>query len=179
MIDFPLLKTFEVDSSFVNFLNKKFSDYIEENSITPASGPIYLSETGGHTKNLVEWENEEYQTFLNTTLLDLISKQLNLNKSQVKIHYNHFFDYNEGGEVKIHNHSHSEDFVIFVYTKTCDSGHTVFYLNSKEEFRKRTVVRLKPTFGLCACFSSSLFHFAEYTDESKRIFVIGVRINLE
>ena len=177
-MDFPLLRTFEVDSIFVDFLNKKFYDYVGEFGLD-YDFTAFKSNTGGHTKNLVYWENSEYQNFVTETLIDLVSNELILSRDRIQIHFSHFLDYNGDGWIETHNHVHAEDFVLFVYMNDCDTGHTVFYLNNEEEFRERTLTKIKPTSGLCALFSSSLFHSGDYTNESKRLFVVGIRVNLE
>ena len=176
---FPLLNTFQVDESIVSFLNRKFEQYSSSNSLvfpSKTNDPVYVSETGVHTKNMCLWDDDEYRNFLDNTLLEMCSKELELDKDKIDIHFTHFFDYRKGGLVNVHNHSAYEDYVMFIYTNTCSSGNTVFYLNW--EHKSRTKVKLKPTSGLAALFSSSLFHEAEYTSEPKRIFVVGIKINL-
>jgi len=179
-MDFPLLKTFQVDESTVNFLNKKLQQFSSQNKLISSkdSGDdIYVSETGVHTGNLCLWDDPEYQDFLSNDLLEMCSSQLNIDKKHISFKFNHFFDYREGGEVKLHNHVTNEDFVLFIYTNTCSSGHTVFHLNHL--FEKGKIVKLKPTFGLGAIFSSMLYHEAEYTNEPKKIFVVAINIDLD
>jgi len=176
---FPLLNTFQVDESIVSFLNRKFEQYSSSNSLVfPAktNDPVYVSKTGIHTTNLCLWDDDEYKNFLDNTLLEMCSKELELDRDDIDIHFTHFFDYRKGGWVRPHKHSPFEDYVMFIYTNTCSSGHTVFYLNP--DHKDRTTVKLQPTSGLAAFFSSSLVHEAEYTSEPKRIFVVGIKINL-
>lgn len=181
-MNFPLLNTFEVDSDIVNFLNKKFNQFSTEQSLISSKesqDTIYVSETGVHTGNLCLWNDIEYKSFLNKKLLNICSEKLGLDSKFVHINFTHFFDYREGGQVKFHNHLESEDFVLFIYTNTCLSGNTVFYLNHHPDYKHRTKVKLKPTFGLGAIFSSMLFHEAEFTTEPKRIFVVGIKVYLK
>ncbi len=181
-MDFPLLKTFNADESIVNFLNKKYEQLFSEGQIFEtknSNDTIYVTETGFHSGNLCLYEDKEYKNFLENDLLQICSNQLNIDPKQIIIHYTHFFDYNKGGHVKLHNHVKSEDFVLFVYLNTCSGGNTVFYLNHLPEYSHRTKVKLKPTGGLCSIFSSMLFHKAEFTDEAKRIFVVGIKVDLE
>jgi len=181
-MNFPLLNTFQVDDSIVNFLNKKFDQFSVEQELISSKeseDSIYVSETGVHTGNLCLWDDVEYRNFLYNELLDICSNKLNIDSKYVHIHFTHFFDYRDGGEVKLHNHLECEDFVLFIYTNTCLSGDTVFYLNHHPEYKHRTKIKLKPTSGLGAIFSSMLFHEAEFTRESKRIFVVGIKIYLK
>ena len=83
-----------------------------------------------------------------------------------------------GGYVKLHNHVHAEDFVVIIYLNTCNKGKTIFYLNHTNEFKERTKVEISPIKGNGVCFSSLVMHEAELTEESKKIFVLGVRVKL-
>lgn len=181
-MNFPLLNTFQVEDSIVDFLNRKYDEFSSTNGLISSkdsNDTIYVSDTGVHTGNLCLWNDVEYRNFINTTLLNICSNKLDLDPKFVHIHFTHFFDYREGGQVKLHNHLTAEDFVLFIYTKTCSSGHTVFYLNHHPEYMHRTKVRLKPTRGFGSIFSSMLFHEAEYTNEPKRIFVVGIKVYLK
>lgn len=181
MVNYPLLNTFQIDDSTVNFLNKKFDQFSEEQELISSKeseDSIYISETGVHTGNLCLWKDIEYKNFVKKDLLDICSSQLGLDTKNVHINFTHFFDYRTGGEVKLHNHLECEDFVLFIYTNTCNSGDTIFYLNHHPDYKHRTKVKLKPTFGLGAIFSSMIYHEAEFTNESKRIFVVGIKVYL-
>jgi len=181
-MDFPLLKTFQVDSKTIDFLNQKREQYFKEGSTRPAENDIYISDTGRFTNNLVDWDDKEYKQFIKDILLDNIANLLNLSREKVDLYFQHIFDYKEGGYVKPHNHAHVEDFVVIIYLNTCDKGKTTFYFN-KEQFHdtprsNQTKVEISPIKGNGVCFSSLLVHEAELTSESKKIFVVGVRINL-
>ena len=63
MIDFPLIKTFHVNSRVISFLNRKYEEYRLLNQLRPAENEIYMSDTGLFTDNLLEWEDREYQKF--------------------------------------------------------------------------------------------------------------------
>jgi hypothetical protein len=180
-MDFPLLKTLEINENIVDFLDKKFYEFSLSNKLISAkesNDPVYISDTGVHTGNLCLWDDLEYKNFINTEILNLCSKQLNIDSKFINIHYTHFFDYRKGGKVNLHNHIFSEDFVLFVYMNTCSSGETVFYLNPDLSYKLNTQVKIKPTRGLGAVFSSMLFHEVEFTSEPKKIFVIGIKIYL-
>jgi len=174
---FPLLNTFQVDESTVSFLNRKFEEYSNSHSLvfpSKENDNYFITPTGVHTQNMCAWNNDEYQDFLNTTLIPMCAKELGMGRENVKLRFTHFFDYREGGYVKPHTHCDCEDYVMFIYTKTCSSGHTIFYLNPINP--DKTKVQLKPTSGLCAFFAGTLLHEAAYTNEPKRIFVVGVKI---
>ena len=60
------------------------------------------------------------------------------------------------------------------------SKKTIFYFN-KEQYNdtrrsNKTKVEISPIKGNGVCFSSLLVHEAELTYESKKIFVVGVRL---
>jgi hypothetical protein len=179
-MDFPLLKTFEVDSKITKFLNKKFNQYSSSHPNNPDNN-FFSNEdynSGYQTVNLLNWNDFEYQTFLKTELIDLISKKLNIKKHSLSYYWTHILDYQNGGMMGEHRHYHNEDFVLFIYLKTCSSGETVFYLNDFcEEYRKRTIVKLIPTENQAAIFSSLVLHEGLFTEENKRIFVAGIRVN--
>ena len=181
-MDFPLLKTFQVDSKTIDFLNQKREQYFKEGSTRPAENDIYISDTGRFTNNLVDWDDKEYKQFIKDILLDNIANLLNLSPEKVDLYFQHIFDYKEGGYVKPHNHAHVEDFVVIVYLNTCDKGKTIFYLNKEQNYpterSDKTKIEISPIKGDGVCFSSLLMHEAELTSESKKIFVVGVRINL-
>ena len=179
LLNFPLLKTFQIKEETINFLNEKFEKYSLEQELFPAENVIYISNTGVHTTNLCEWNDEDYLCFMKDDLLDICSNQLNIDKRNIGIHFTHFFDYRKGGEVHLHNHINNEDYVMIIYVNTCSKGDTVFYLNHHPDYKHRTKVKLKPTKGLGSIFSSMLFHEAEFTDEPKRIFVVGIKIYLD
>ena len=181
-IDFPLLKTFKVKSKTLDFLNQKREQYFKECPTVPAENKFYISNTGQFTHNLVYWEDKEYKLFLGEVLLNNISNLLNLPKEKVDLHFQHIFDYKEGGYVKPHNHAHLEEFVVIIYLNTCNKGKTIFYFNKEQNYpterSDKTKVEISPIKGDGVCFSSLLVHEAELTHESKRIFVVGVRLNL-
>ena len=179
-MNFPLLKTFEVDSKITKFLNKKFNQYSSSHPNIPDINCFNNQEynSGYQTQNLLDWNDSEYQTFLKTELIDLISEKLNLKKSSISYFFTHMLDYQNGGMMGEHTHYHNEDFVMFIYLKTCSSGETVFYLNDFcEEYRERTMVKLIPKENQAAIFSSLVLHKGLFTEENKRIFVAGIRVN--
>ena len=181
-MDFPLLKTFQVDGQTIDFLNQKCKQYFKEGPTRPAENDIYISDTGRFTHNLVDWDDKEYKQFISDVLLNNISNLLNLSPEKVDLYFQHIFDYKEGGYVKPHNHAHVEDFVVIIYLNTCDKGKTIFYLNKEQghdtDRSDKTKVEISPIKGNGVCFSSLLVHEAELTSESKKIFVVGVRVNL-
>jgi len=154
-MDFPLLKNIKVIPDTVEFLNRKFEQFSKEQTLHSGDN-IFVSKTGVHTGNLCNWKDQEFTTFLNKTLLDLCSQQLDLPKEKIYVHFTHFFDYGEGGEVRIHHHADSEDFVLFVYTNTCSEGCTIFYLNDRS--KDTTEVKIKPIYGEGVIFSSLVQH---------------------
>jgi len=180
-MDFPLLRTFSVDDNIVRFLNKKFDYYY---CISPESSDKsnYFNniniKSGYQTDNLLNWSDSEYQNFLNTDLLEIISKNLGIGKNNIEYFWTHMLEYQNGGKMDAHRHFHNEDFVIFIYLKTCKTGETVFYLNDYcQEYKERTSIEILPVSGSGAIFSSLVLHEGKYTEENKRIFVAGVRIN--
>jgi len=181
MIDYPLLKTFDVDSSIVDFLNKKFHQYkFDHESDNLQTFFNNQNQTSGYqTQNLLNWEDDEYQYFLDTSVLDIISSVLNIEKDRIWYWWTHMLEYSDGGFLGVHNHKHNEDFVVFIYLNDCDDGETTFFLNDDcEEYRERTKIKILPRKNLGACFSSLVMHQGEITTSNKRIFVAGVRIDL-
>jgi len=177
-MDFPLLKTIQVDLETIDFLNRKCQQYFKECPTLPAENNVYMSDTGQFTHNLAYWKDLEYIKFVDTILLTNVSNLLNIPKEKVHLYYQHIFDYKMGGYVKLHNHVHAEDFVVIIYLNTCNKGKTIFYLNHTDEFKERTKVEISPIKGNGVCFSSLVMHESELTEESKKIFVVGVRLNL-
>ena len=154
-MDFPLLKTFQVDPQTIDFLNQKRQQYFENHPTKPAENVVYMSDTGRFSGNLASWEDKEYQQFLREELVNIISDLINIPRQKIDLHYQHIFDYKKGGYVKPHNHVQKEDFVVIIYLNTCNKGKTSFYLNHRNEYRKRTKVEISPIKGNGVCFSSS------------------------
>jgi len=112
--------------------------------------------------------------------LEMISNQLSVPKSKITYFWNHMLEYNNGGEMDYHKHYHNEDFVLFIYLSSCSTGNTVFHLNDyNEEYSNRTVIKLKPEKEMGAIFSSLILHKGEYTEENKRIYVVGIRVDTQ
>ena len=127
---------------------------------------------------MLEWEDEEYQEFLNNEILDIISKEFLIEKERIEYYFNHMLEYGDGGTMGYHNHLHNEDFVMFLYLNTCkSSGLTNFYLNPyNEKSIKRTKCSVAPEKNKGVCFSSLVNHEGEASYEGKRIFVVGFRL---
>ena len=179
-MNFPLLKTFDVSSSITSFLEKILIKYV--NRVGWDKRDIYNSfdkNKGRQTWNLLEWDDEEFKNFTENELLDLISSHLEIDKSKVSYTWIHFLSYENGGSMELHKHWHNEDFVLFIYLKTCSSGRTIFYLNDfNEEHVIRTPVGILPKKNLAAIFSSLILHEGEFCNENKQIFVVGIKVNL-
>ena len=169
MIDFPLLKTFKVNLRVVYFLNRKFDQYKKNYPSWEIQNNF--NNSGYQTPNLLSWDDKEYQNFLKNKLRRIIHPFI---KGSWEYHWTHFLCYNVGGEMGLHNHKHNEDFVLFIYLKTCKTGETVFYLN--DQYPERTLVSIIPTKNVGAIFSSLVMHEGKYTKENKRIFVCGIKM---
>lgn len=181
-INFPLLKTFEVDYSIVDFLNIKLkeyknrypltSDFKSENSFTNKK-----KNSGYQTSNMLFWDDIDFINFYKNDLLKIIKSHLG-ERIKISYYFMHILEYENGGSMDYHTHMHNEDYVLFIYLETCKTGDTVFHLNCyNEEYGRRTQIELKPRKGLGAIFSSMLLHRGEYTEENKKIFVVGIRID--
>ena len=169
MNDFSLLKTFEVDPKFGSFLNRKFEEY--RSSHPPWTKDDGFNISGYQTPNLLSWDDKEYQNFIVSDVDNLICKYV---PCVWDYHYIHFLDYDKGGRMELHNHKEHEDFVLFIYLKTCQSGQTVFYLN--DLFPERTTISVTPKENLGAVFSAMVDHEGLHTKEHKRIFVCGIKM---
>lgn len=177
-MNFPLFKSFRVSRLLTSFLNRKFDEnkkqvgvWYNENS--------FDAEHGYQSKNLLRWKDKEFKNFVDGKLKRLISSHLNVKRSQVSYYWVHFLDYETGGSMNYHNHLHNEDFVLFIYLNDCKDGNTVFHLNNFDsEFAHRTKFEIQPRRGRSAIFSSYLMHKGEHTNENKRIFVVGIRVDL-
>ena len=181
-INYPLLKTFEVDSSIVNFLNVKLEEYkksypstddfLEENAFTNKS-----KKSGYQTDNMLSWDDIDFINFCKNDLSKIIKSQFD-NRIEISYYFIHMLEYENGGSMDYHTHMHNEDYVLFIYLETCKVGDTIFHLNYyNEEYAKRTEIKLKPKKCLGAIFSSMVLHKGEYTEENKKIFVVGIRID--
>ncbi len=180
-MNFPLLKTFDVSNSITLFLEKILIQYVNQVGWTNYDLKNCFDENKGYlTDNLLEWDDEKFKNFTQNELLDLISSHLETDKSKLSYTWIHFLSYENGGSMERHKHWHNEDFVLFIYLKTCSSGRTIFYLNDFiEEHAKRTPVGILPKKNLAAIFSSMILHEGELCNDSdnKQIFVVGVKVN--
>ena len=179
-MNFPLLKTFNVPSSITSILEKTLDQHVNQEGWDNNDIKSCFDERRGYqTYNLLKWNDEKFKNFTQNELLHLISSHLEIDKSKVSYSWLHFLSYENGGSMKYHKHWHSEDFVLFIYLKTCSSGKTIFYLNDfNENYAKRTHVGILPKKNLAAIFSSMLLHEGEFCDENKQIFVVGIKVNL-
>ena len=176
-MNYPLLKKFTVDEKITDQLIKTYNFYRELNPNAFSEINRFSNEeknSGYQTPNLLEWQDEEFQIFLNNDFFKFVSDQLGTSK--FSYYWVHYLEYENGGSMDIHRHWHNEDFVLFVYLSTCNSGHTVLYLNDyNQEHMERTCIRVQPIKGTGTCFSSLLAHKGEFTYENKKIFVVGLR----
>lgn len=178
-MNFPLLKTFDVSPQTTEFLNRKFDEYKDCNPPYNLNKNQFDQSKGYQTGNLLLWEDKEFQEFIEFDTKHLISSHLEIDNSQVSYHWIHVLDYEKGGSMGYHTHMHNEDFVLFLYLKDCNSGDTVFHLNHhNEEYAMRTQVSVKPKEHNAALFSSLILHKGEHTEENKRIFVVGIRVDM-
>ncbi len=177
-MDFPLIRTFEVSPLLTSFLNKKFDQYKKEEDGRYNPNSNFDQEKGYQSENLLDWGDKKFENFIDSELKKLVSNQLKLDESKFSYHWIHFLDYEKGGSMEYHNHAHNEDFVMFVYLKDCDGGETVFNLNNYDEDSfKRTQVSIRPSKDRAAIFSSLVYHCGKHTEEEKRIFVVGIKID--
>ena len=177
-MNIPALKTFEVESRITNFLNKKFDEYQKDFPFLD-SNPCFRGK-GYLTGNLLEWKNEEYNDFRKKELLNLIYNFLEIdNFYQIQISFNHMMKYGKGNSMACHNHLHNEDFVMFIYLNDCDDGHTQFYLNETQpKYKERTSLKIQPKKNTGVFFHAGISHEGLPTNENKKIFVTGIRIDL-
>jgi hypothetical protein len=178
-MNFPLFKTFKVSRLFTSFLNRKFDEYKKDHESYNVEKNTFDESRGYQSKNLLTWDNKQFKNFTDRKLKRLISSHLNVRQSQVSYHWVHFLDYETGGSMRYHNHLHNEDFVLFIYLKNCKTGNTVFHLNDyNSEYAYRTQFEIQPQRGRSAIFSSYLMHRGDHTNENKRIFVVGIKVDL-
>lgn len=176
-MNFPLLRTFEVSNLITYFLNQKVVEYKNEyNSWDDVN--CFDTNNGYQSTNLLQWEDKDFLEFIRVELSAMVCNQLGVERDRFKYHFIHFLDYKNGGSMNYHKHWHNEDFVLFIYLKDCESGKTIFHLNDyDEDSSDRTLVELTPKKNLGAIFSSLVKHKGENTEEEKRIFVVGIKLN--
>ena len=180
-MNIPSLKTFQVESRITDFLNRKFEEY---QKVFPPLDMYYPDNSfkgeGYQTGNLLEWEDEEYDNFKRNELLNLTINLFEIDTPfRIQCFYNHMMEYGKGTSMVKHTHTHNEDFVMFIYLNDCDDGHTAFYLNDDEpEYKERTTVMVKPTKNTGVFFHAGIPHEGFPTYENKKIFVMGIRIDL-
>jgi len=180
-MNIPSLKTFQVESRITDFLNRKFEEY---QKVFPPLDMYYPDNSfkgeGYQTGNLFEWEDEEYDNFKRNELFNLTSHFFEIDTPfRIQCVYNHMMEYGKGTSMVKHTHTHNEDFVMFIYLNDCDDGHTAFYLNDDEpEYKERTTVMVKPTKNTGVFFHAGIPHEGFPTYENKKIFVMGIRIDL-
>ena len=177
-MNFPLFKSFNVSRLLTSFLNRKFDENKKQVGVWDNENSFDAG-NGYQSKNLLIWRDKEFSNFVDGKLKRLICSHLNIKQSQLSYHWIHFLDYETGGSMKYHQHLHNEDFVLFIYLKDCKDGNTVFHLNNYNiEYANRTRFEIQPRRGRSAIFSSYLIHKGEHTNENKRIFVVGIKVDL-
>ena len=180
-MNFPSLKTFEVESRITDFLNRKFEEY---QKVFPPLDIYYPDNSfkgeGYQTGNLLKWEDKEYSNFRSTELMDLTINLFEIDRPYgIQFFYNHMLEYGKGTSMAPHQHLHNEDYVMFIYLNDCNDGHTGFYLNDHQpEYKERTTVRVKPIKNTGVFFHAGIRHEGFPTYENKKIFVSGIRIDL-
>ena len=180
-MNFPSLKTFEVESRITDFLNRKFEEYQKVFSPLDIYYPNNSFKGDGYqTGNLLKWEDKEYSNFISKELMDLTINLFEIDKPYgIQFFYNHMLEYGKGTSMAPHNHLHNEDYVMFIYLNDCNDGHTGFYLNDQQpEYKERTTVRVKPIKNTGVFFHAGIRHEGFPTYENKKIFVSGIRIDL-
>ena len=178
-MNYPLLKNFKVDAEITNFLIKKYEEYRRTNNMSWQENTAFSNQdknSGYQTPNMLDWDNNEFQSFLKDKFFAFVSNELGSNN--LSYFWAHYLEYEGGGSMDIHKHCHNEDFVLFVYLSTCQTGNTIFYLNDfNVEYMQRICVKVRPIKNTGTCFSSLLAHEGEFTEENKKIFVVGLRLN--
>ena len=180
-MNFPSLKTFEVESRITDFLNRKFEEYQQ---VFPPLDIYYPDNSfkgeGYQTGNLLKWKDKEYSNFRSKELKDLTINLFEIDKPYgIQFFYNHMLEYGKGTSMAPHTHLHNEDYVMFIYLNDCNDGHTGFYLNDQQpEYKERTTVRVKPIKNTGVFFHAGIRHEGFPTYENKKIFVSGIRIDL-
>ena len=130
-MNYPLLKNFKVDAEITNFLIKKYEEYRKTNVMSWQEDTAFSNKdknSGYQTSNMLYWDNDEFQSFLNNKFFAFVSNELGSNN--LSYFWAHYLEYKGGGSMDIHKHCHNEDFVLFVYLSTCQTGNTIFYLNT-------------------------------------------------
>ena len=181
-MDFPLLKTFEVEPWIIESL----LEFLEDLKINLPKNP-YIEETAFSnlsdsyaTDNLLDTDFPKLDIFTKF-FLNKASNLLNLPEKNINLFWVHFLDYGKEGEMGFHNHAFNEDFVMFIYLSTCEDGETIWQLNSSnEESKERTSLSCLPEKGKGAIFSSLLDHCgAVNKGGTKKLCVVGLRIKLD
>ena len=179
-MDFPLLKTFEVESWLVESL----LEFLEELKIKLPNWEYKTAFSdvpdSYETDNLVDRDYPQLDIF-SKYFISKASDLLHVPEKNIELFWFHFLDYGKGGEMGIHNHMHLEDFVMFIYLSTCDDGQTTWYLNNFDgESQKRTTISCVPERGKGALFSSLVDHYGTPNAAgTKKLCVLGLRVRLD
>jgi len=178
-MNFPLLKSFQVDEPLVIGLNSWLDNRISAGGAFDENNSFSRRGYGYQTENLA-FANDPALVTLRESLLSIAAEQLGLPRSGIRPFWLHMLEYDAYGSMERHKHDHNEDFVLFIYLKDCSDGDTVWYLNNYDpDAMCRTTFSLKPRAGMGAIFSALVLHEGLATVDGKRVCVCGIRLSGE
>ena len=151
-----------VDDDISNFFLKKLK-YFESRSkdfyfqATTMKGDYF------GTGNLLPFLEERGLTYLKR-IKDMVEEKTS---SLFIYHHLHMLDYNKGGYMSLHNHSHAEDYSSLLYLNDCKDGATYFVSDGKK-------YEILPEKNKLLIYPSHIFHGARYAT-SKKVLVSGYK----
>ena len=115
------------------------------------------------TGNLLPFLDERGLTYLKR-IKDMVEEKTS---SLFIYHHLPMLDYNKGGYMSLHNHSHAEDYSSLLYLNDCKDGATYFVSDGKK-------YEILPEKNKLLIYPSHIFHGARYAT-SKKVLVSGYK----
>lgn len=154
-----VIEQFYIDSKITDYFDGLLKFIPESLRDTRQSS---LSSNCYATVNLLDIKHSEMFYNYIDILISVCKSKL---QNDLQLFYLHMVDYKNGGEMKMHNHSHNEDYSFILYLNTCDDGETVLHIHNS--------ISIRPEKNKVLMFSSKINHSANYSNK-KRILVGGL-----
>jgi 2OG-Fe(II) oxygenase superfamily len=160
-----MIKEFFVGDEVSNYFNLLLLFISDNFKIFKDNKNSSLSSNCFSTLNLLDIiRTEKFYNYIGI-LQSLCEQKLNL---KLKYFYVHMIDYENGGEMKVHQHLHNEDYSFILYLNSCTDGKTILHLGNKKQ-------QITPIKNKVLLFSSDIPHSAEYSN-SKKVLVGGLKL---
>ena len=160
-----MIKQFFVEDEVSDYFNLLLLFVSDNTDVYKDSKNSSLSSNCFSTLNLLDKvPSEKFYNYIGI-LLSLCQRELNLN---LEYFYIHMVNYENGGNMKIHQHIHNEDYSFILYLNSCTDGNTILHLDNKTH-------KVIPVKNKVLLFPSNIPHSAEYSN-SKKVLVGGLKL---